>query len=152
MKKIEEYNSIKSVTVMGKRLGGEKYVLELFTKNGLLKRTVSDELAARVGDYGSPVLVLFADGEVDVMGKEDVDRQIAAQFIAAEFMNPDIENRFTYHRPKEGQPERYTELREKGKELAYLIDKTCPASRERSVATTKLEECIMWANASIARS
>jgi hypothetical protein len=67
-------------------------------------------------------------------------------------MNQKIESAFTYHTPKTGQPEMYTEIREKAKELAYLIDSTCPDSREKSLAMTKLEECVMWANAGIARN
>ena len=67
-------------------------------------------------------------------------------------MNSQIESAFTYHAPKPGQPEMYTEIREKAKELAYLIDGLCPDSREKSLAMTKLEECAMWANASIARN
>ena len=43
-------------------------------------------------------------------------------------------------------------LTAKGKELAYLIDGICPNSREKSLAMTKLEESVMWANASIARN
>jgi hypothetical protein len=65
--------------------------------------------------------------------------------------NPDLEKRFTYHAPKEGQPEKYTTLQEKAKELAYLIDAECPNSREKSLSLNKLEEVIHWANASIAR-
>ena len=67
-------------------------------------------------------------------------------------MNSKIESAFTYHAPKPGQPEMYTGIREKAKELAYLIDGLCPDSREKSLAMTKLEECAMWANASIARN
>ncbi len=67
-------------------------------------------------------------------------------------MNPKIENAFSYHTPKEGQPERYQAIREKGKELAYLIEELVPKSREQSLAMTKLEECSMWANAGIARN
>lgn len=67
-------------------------------------------------------------------------------------MNEQIENNFMYHAPKDGQAGKYTQLRAKAKELAYLIDKTCPNSREKSLAVTKLEEAIMWANASIARN
>jgi len=67
-------------------------------------------------------------------------------------MNNCIENNFMYHAPKEGQPEIYTMLREKAKELAYLIDEKCPNSREKSLAMTKLEEAVMWANASVARN
>ena len=67
-------------------------------------------------------------------------------------MNPQIENNFKYHAPKEGQPEKYNTIREKAKELAYLIDEICPNSREKSVAITNLETSVMWANASIARN
>lgn len=67
-------------------------------------------------------------------------------------MNNQIENNFMYHSPKDGQAEKYEEIREKGKELAYLIDGICPNSREKSLAMTKLEESVMWANASIARN
>lgn len=67
-------------------------------------------------------------------------------------MNVQIENNFTYHPPKEGQPEKYTKIREKAKELALLIDQECPNSREKSLAITRLEEVVMWANASIARN
>jgi hypothetical protein len=61
-----------------------------------------------------------------------------------------IEHNFTYHAPKPGQPEQYQALREMAKQLAFAID-TCPESREKSLAFTKLEESIFWANASIAR-
>ena len=64
----------------------------------------------------------------------------------------DIENNFTYHAPKDDQTARYISVRENGKEFARLINKLCPPSRERSLAMTKLEECVMWANASIARN
>lgn len=66
-------------------------------------------------------------------------------------MNETIENNFSYHAPKIGQPEKYEQLRDKAKELAYLMSEVCPNSRERALAMTKLEECSMWANASIAR-
>ena len=63
-----------------------------------------------------------------------------------------IENNFEYHAPKNDQVGRYISIREKAKELAYIIDELCPDSRERSLAMTKLEECVMWANAAIARN
>lgn len=66
--------------------------------------------------------------------------------------NKSIENNFMCHAPKYGQQEKYQELRSKAKELAYMIDELCPQSREKSLANTKLEESIMWANASIARN
>lgn len=64
----------------------------------------------------------------------------------------DIENRFTYHAPKPGQPEKYTRLRNAAKELALLIEETTPRSREQSLAMTNLEQAVMWANAAIARN
>lgn len=67
-------------------------------------------------------------------------------------MNNQIENNFMYHSPKEGQTEKYEAIREKAKELAYLIEEACPNSREKSLAIAKLEECSMWANASVARN
>jgi hypothetical protein len=63
-----------------------------------------------------------------------------------------IDNNFKYHAPKEGQPELYTAIRGKAKELAEMIADSCPGGRERSLAITKLEEVVMWANAAIARS
>jgi hypothetical protein len=64
----------------------------------------------------------------------------------------DLDNRFRYHAPKPGQPEKYTAIRDKAKELAELVNELCPDSREKSLAITNLEECSMWANASIARN
>lgn len=66
--------------------------------------------------------------------------------------NRQIENNFKYHAPKPGQPEIYQQIRDKAKELAYLIDLKVPEGREKALAFTKLEECVMWANAGIARS
>jgi len=62
----------------------------------------------------------------------------------------EIERAFTYHKPKEDQPERYDMLRETGGELAHLIATSTPAGREQSLALTKLKEAVMWANAAIA--
>lgn len=67
-------------------------------------------------------------------------------------MNERIENNFSYHAPKDGQGAKYTNLREKAKEFAYLIEDLCPDSREKSLAMTKLDETVMFANASIARN
>jgi len=67
-------------------------------------------------------------------------------------MNQQIENNFTYHPSKDGQPAKYAMIRAQAKELAYMIDMHTPDSREKSLAMTKLEECVMWANAGIARN
>ena len=67
-------------------------------------------------------------------------------------MQAQIDNNFKYHAPKEGQPEIYTAIRSKAKELAEMIANNCPSGRETALAMTKLEECVMWSNAGIARS
>jgi len=64
----------------------------------------------------------------------------------------DIKNRFTYHSPKGDQPSRYEQIRGEAREFAELLDEVCPDSREKSLAMTMLETCVMWANASIARN
>jgi len=66
--------------------------------------------------------------------------------------NATIDNNFKYHAPKEGQPAIYQAIRDKAKELAVLVQASVPEGREKSLAFTKLEESVMWANAGIARS
>ena len=69
-----------------------------------------------------------------------------------EASHADLVKRFTYHPPKDAQPERYSALRDAALDLAADIDAQCPPSREKSLALTKLEESVMWANAAIARN
>ena len=64
----------------------------------------------------------------------------------------ELEKRFTYHAPKNGQPAKYEQIRDAAKVLANLLNTACPDSREKSLAFTALEESVMWANASIARN
>jgi hypothetical protein len=62
----------------------------------------------------------------------------------------EIDAVFTYHAPFGTQPARYTALRQAAKELARLVAKSCPESREKSLAITSLQATVMWANAAIA--
>lgn len=64
--------------------------------------------------------------------------------------NYQIENIFTYHAPKGDQPEKYENIRNAAKQFAFLLNTACPESREKSIALTKLQECVQMANASIA--
>lgn len=61
-----------------------------------------------------------------------------------------IENIFKYHAPKEGQQEKYEQIRSHARALAHVINKSCPDSREKSLAITNLQQTTMFANASIA--
>lgn len=63
-----------------------------------------------------------------------------------------LKNKFTYHPPKGDQQNRYILLRDTAYNLSVLICQNSEPSREQSLAITKLEECIMWTNAGIARN
>jgi len=63
----------------------------------------------------------------------------------------EINNRFTYHAPHGNQADRYMEIRETARGFAFDLLRLVPDSRERSLALTKLEEAVFWANAAIAR-
>ena len=77
---------------------------------------------------------------------EDIDPQAKQRL--------DYINRFTYHQPKQefNQTDRYTGIREMAKRFSLHLAGECPQSRELSLAITKLEEVMFWANASIARN
>ncbi|WP_336759415.1 Acb2/Tad1 domain-containing protein [Paenibacillus sp. USHLN196] len=67
-------------------------------------------------------------------------------------MNQQIENNFMYHKADEVKGNKHDAVRAECKELAYAFDELLPNSREKSLAMTKLEEAMMWANAAIARN
>lgn len=62
----------------------------------------------------------------------------------------DLDNLFTYHRPFGNQAKRYEEMRAAGKSLAQTIVKLAPSSPEQTLAIRRVQEAVMWANASIA--
>lgn len=61
-----------------------------------------------------------------------------------------IKNIFTYHAPTEAQQKKYVAIRYHAELYALLLNDACPESREKSIALTKLQECVQMANASIA--
>lgn len=68
-------------------------------------------------------------------------------------MDPvELRNRFAYHPPK--TPERsedHQKIRSECSIFAGMLDHVLPEGREKSLAMTKLEEVMFWANAAIAR-
>jgi len=64
----------------------------------------------------------------------------------------DLHHRFTYHPPTGNQPEKYEQIRTIARNFSDNLNLACPDSREKSLAITKLEEAVMWANAAIARN
>lgn len=67
-------------------------------------------------------------------------------------MNQQIKNNFKCRELDLDQLRKYVSILEKAEELAHLIDKRCPNSREKSLALTNLEQAMMWANAAIQRN
>lgn len=62
-----------------------------------------------------------------------------------------VDHDFTYHPPTGDKAERHQMIRESGKSFAHSVLAYCKDSREASLALTKIEEAVMWANAAIAR-
>lgn len=74
------------------------------------------------------------------------------EYVISDQLRQRFETDFNHHAPKGDQQRRYEALRAAGKELAYQIAAYVPQSREQSVALTKLDEVLFWANAGIARN
>lgn len=65
--------------------------------------------------------------------------------------NQEIEKRFTYHPPVVDNIDKFSAIRTEAMLYAKQINALVPECREKSLAITKLEEVVMWANAAIAR-
>lgn len=62
----------------------------------------------------------------------------------------DLERIFKYHPPHGTQASRYEAIRDMGRTFAMLIETATPESAEQTLAIRKVQEAVMWANASIA--
>lgn len=67
------------------------------------------------------------------------------------YTRDELDDIFTYHAPKGIQPEVFEQIRNKGKELAAIINRRAYPCAELVNAVDHLQEAIMWANAAIAR-
>lgn len=66
----------------------------------------------------------------------------------------ELNHRFDYHppRPDSDDAERHQAVRDACRKAAAVIELHTSPSREQSLAFTKLEEAMFWANADIARN
>jgi hypothetical protein len=64
--------------------------------------------------------------------------------------NAEIEDLFTYHAPKPGQPERYDNIRQAAKHLAKVIIANTPEGADQIQSILAVRSATMFANASIA--
>ena len=65
----------------------------------------------------------------------------------------DIQNRFKFHAATtEEKRNEHTSVREAVSRTAHFMNAKLPEGREKSLAITKLEEAMFWANAAIARN
>ena len=64
----------------------------------------------------------------------------------------DLENRFKFHPATTQERMLHHELiRDAALDLALTVNSICPDGRELSLAITKIEEAMYWANAAVAR-
>ena len=96
---------------------------------------------------GEPESELIAD-------IEELDKLLAeanTESGRSEMKKDDLDTRFGFRMPRNGQTRKYTEIRGEAKLLAVTICDLCPKSDERDAAITKIDEAMFWANAAIAR-
>ena len=63
----------------------------------------------------------------------------------------ELDNRFTYHPPTPTRKMMHYGIRTALNDVATRFNENLPAGRELSLALTKLEEAMFWANAALAR-
>jgi hypothetical protein len=66
------------------------------------------------------------------------------------FSPEQIEDLFSYHKPRADQVPHYEAVREAAKTFAGVLVAHTPASADQTVAVRKLRECVHIANAAIA--
>ncbi len=88
------------------------------------------------------------DGSADNERAEDLSPEGLERLL----MPPELLGRFAYHAPScDLVRQRHETIRSRCRDLALLLHNVLPNSREQSIAITKLEEVMFWANEAIAR-
>lgn len=64
----------------------------------------------------------------------------------------DLQNRTSHHQLSDAGADRVLQVRALALDAAQAVADLVPEGRERSLALTKIEEMLFWANAGIARA
>jgi len=64
----------------------------------------------------------------------------------------DLDNRFKFHPANVDTGKIHDQIRDLHRDVAHKLNFLLDDGREKSLAITKLEESMMWANASVARA
>jgi len=64
----------------------------------------------------------------------------------------ELVRRFKNHKLDEHRAKKCEQLRLSAHNLADMVNGLCPEGREKSIAITKIEEAVMWANKAISMS
>ena len=134
--KIDEEGKVHLPDGMKRPIFGERCFPES-EESALKKWEESVRVALKRGGFSDKKVAEMIRAHKEVVKEIDDDKE--------------LKKRFTYHAPNLGQQQRYIRLRDYAKNFAELVMEYCPESRERSLALTKIEEAVMWANAAIAR-
>jgi hypothetical protein len=65
--------------------------------------------------------------------------------------DPEISHRFGYHKPDDLKVKKHENVRDECEATAQAFQQYLPDGREKTLALTKIEEAMFWANAAIAR-
>lgn len=103
---------------------------------------------------GPDMATLFRDMEPHQLEDQAISReepQLPGMRVPTEAEDQRRSINFAHHPPNHNQVRRMQEIRAAAGELSRLLDRCCAPSRELSLAQTRCEELVMWANAAIAR-
>lgn len=104
-------------------------------------RPKPEPIEIRVSGDFNPYLDLGEGFTGGIMMQDDTDKR-----------KDELDNNYKYHTATSAHKAKYNTIRSEARALAQIIEDLCPDGREKSLAHTKLEEAMMWANASIARN
>jgi hypothetical protein len=144
--------ALKVSRIMPMELGGGA-TLYFEESSGYAPLPVSEVYMKKHCPIAPGYFVVYEDGYQSWSPVEAFEKGYVREILGQYHPNlEELAKRFSYHPPRGTQVDRYTSIRDQARLLGQHLQQRCPASRELSLAMTKLEEVVMWANAAIARN